>query len=150
MRFNCINAFLISASIFVSCGSFNAVAQTPVKVMLGHGAGCGAPATEAYIYDTLDNPPSFPGGEAAMIRFINSERCYPRTAYDANIEGRVLCSVVVEPDGKLTNIDVVKGVEESLNREAVRVIGQMPQWQPGSVNGRKVRVYCLIPIPFRL
>ncbi len=85
-----------------------------------------------------------------MIQFINNERRYPRSAYENAIEGRVLCSFIVEPDGKITNVEVVRGVDESLDREAMRVIQNMPRWEPGNIGGDKVAVYCLLPIPFRL
>ena len=103
----------------------------------------------AYMPESVDEQPKFPGGESAMIHFINSERRYPRVAYDNSIEGRVLCSFVVEPDGRLTNIEVVRSVDENLDREALRVIQNMPRWEPGLVNGEKVAVYCLLTIPFR-
>lgn len=64
---------------------------------------------------------------------------------------RGVCSAafVVEPDGTLSNIEVVRGVEESLNREALRVVATMPRWIPGRIGDRGVRVYCMVPIPFR-
>lgn len=106
--------------------------------------------TSAYLPESVDEQPRFPGGEGAMIQFINNERRYPRSAYENAIEGRVLCSFIVESDGKITNVEVVRGVDESLDREAMRVIQNMPRWEPGNIGGNKVAVYCLLPIPFRL
>ena len=106
--------------------------------------------TSAYMPESVDEQPCFPGGEGAMIQFINKERRYPRSAYENAIEGRVLCSFIVEPDGRITNVEVVRSVDESLDREAMRVIQNMPRWEPGHIGGNKVPVYCLLPIPFRL
>ena len=127
--------------------------QTPRRVMLpaqpAKTSEVPAVPTYAYTFESVDESPTFPGGEGAMMRFINSERHYPRAAYERAIEGRVLCSFVVESDGSLSHINVLKGVEESLNAEAVRVISAMPQWEPGRVEGENVAVYCLLTIPFR-
>lgn len=84
-----------------------------------------------------------------MMRFINTERRYPRQAYADAIEGRVLCSFVVEADGSLSHLTVLRGVEESLNAEALRIISKMPAWDPGLIGTEKVAVYCILPIPFR-
>lgn len=104
---------------------------------------------EVYEYHYVDSQPQFPGGDNAMISFINSERRYPKDAYRDGIEGRVLCSFIVNTDGTLSHISVIKGVEESLNREAVRVISQMPPWKAGEIDNTPVPVYCIVPIPFR-
>ncbi len=85
-----------------------------------------------------------------MYSFINSERRYPAKAYDAGIEGRVLISCIVEANGDISHIEVVKGVEDSLDREAVRIIESMPRWEPGVIGDEPVDTYCLIPVPFRL
>ncbi len=102
-----------------------------------------------YEYDFVDRQPQFPGGDNAMIRFINNERRYPKKAYREGIEGRVLCSFIVNEDGTISHISVLRGVEESLNREAVRIISQMPPWIAGEIDNTPVPVYCIIPIPFR-
>ena len=131
----------------------SASAQMPQRVALPASpqtcASSSSLPTYAYTYESVEESPSFPGGDGAMMRFINSERKYPREAYEASIEGRVLCSFVVEADGSLSNIAVLRGVEESLNAEAVRVISAMPAWEPGKIHGENVAVYCLLPIPFR-
>lgn len=104
---------------------------------------------EAYIADAVDQQPEFPGGDNAMMKFINKERRYPRHAYDAGIEGRVLCGFVVLPNGTISDIEVVRGVEESIDREAIRIIRTMPAWKAGRISGTAVPVYCIIPIAFR-
>lgn len=102
-----------------------------------------------YEYDYVDVQPQFPGGERALMNFINDTREYPYRAYHNRIQGRVVCSFVVNTDGSITNITVLKGVEESLNREAVRVISEMPKWKVGKLGGETVPVHCILPIAFR-
>lgn len=91
----------------------------------------------------------FPGGDGAMYRFINRERRYPSQAYRDGIEGRVLCSFVVNEDGTISHISVIKGVEASLDREAVRILTKMPTWDAGMIDETPVPVYCILPIAFR-
>ncbi|MDE6485402.1 MAG: energy transducer TonB [Duncaniella sp.] len=105
---------------------------------------------EAYDVSAVEISPAFPGGEQALVSFINSERRYPREAYSAGVEGRVVCGFIVNPDGALSHVAVVRGVSDDLNREAVRVISSMPRWQPGIRGGVKVPVYYCLTIPFRL
>ncbi len=102
-----------------------------------------------YEYDYVDIQPQFPGGDCEMINFINNERKYPSTAYQNNIQGRVLCRFIVNTDGSISNIEVIRGVEESLNREAVRVISAMPRWKAGRKGDENVPVSYILPIPFR-
>lgn len=104
---------------------------------------------EVYEYESVDVHPRFPGGDAAMFRFINGERRYPGQAYRDGVEGRVLCSFVVNEDGSISHISVLRGVEESLDREAVRVISRMPAWDAGMIDDSPVPVYCIVPIAFR-
>lgn len=104
----------------------------------------------AYLYDDVDIQPQFPGGDGAMLQYINRERQYPADAYEAGVEGRVLCSFVVLPDGKVRNVEVLRGSIESLNEEAVRIIRNMPRWHAGRIGNLAVPVYCILPIPFRL
>lgn len=106
--------------------------------------------TEAYDYDYVDEQPQFPGGDCALVNFINQTREYPYEAYKNKIEGRVLCSFIINPDGSVSNISVVRGVNELLNREAMRVISEMPKWHAGKMGGSTVPVRCYLPIAFRL
>lgn len=104
-----------------------------------------------YDYESVDVRPQFPGGERSMINFINETREYPYDAYHNHIQGRVLCSFVVGTDGKLFDIQVIQGSgDDSLDREAMRVISKMPPWTVGMVRNSKVNVQCVIPIAFRL
>lgn len=104
---------------------------------------------KVYDCDNVEDQPSFPGGQCELIRFINRQRRYPSAAYDEGIQGRVLVSFVVNTDGSLSHLRVVRGVEESLNQEALRIVAEMPAWEPGRIDNRPVPTHCLLPIPFR-
>ena len=106
---------------------------------------------EVYEYDYVDIQPQFPGGERGLINFVNKTREYPYRAYKNRIEGRVLCSFIVGTDGKVSDVRVIRGAgDESLNREAIRVIGKMPKWSVGKVGDHAVPVRVVLPISFRL
>jgi len=94
--------------------------------------------------------PSFPGGDAEMMRFVTGAIRYPVIAQENGIQGRVICSFVVNLDGSVVDIEVVRGVDPSLDREAIRVLGTMPRWSPGEQRGKPVRVRYTMPIHFRL
>lgn len=101
-------------------------------------------------WDVVEEMPSFPGGPSAMLAFIDSVKRYPVVAEELCAQGRVIVHVVVEKDGSMTNIKAVKGVDPSLDKEAIRVVEQMPKWIPGKQDGRPVRVKYFIPISFCL
>ncbi|MBD5267667.1 MAG: energy transducer TonB [Bacteroides sp.] len=105
---------------------------------------------EAYDCESVDVPPIFPGGQNALVRYINSSRRYPADAYNRRVQGRVLCSFVVQPDGSVTHINVLRSVDPDLDREAVRVLSCMPNWQAGRIGDVTVPVYCIMPVQFRL
>lgn len=106
---------------------------------------------EVYEFDYVDIQPQFPGGERGLINFINKTREYPYHAYKNHVQGRVLCSFIVGTDGRVSDIRVIRGAgDESLNREAIRVIGEMPKWSVGKVGNHAVPVRVVLPIAFRL
>lgn len=102
------------------------------------------------IFVVVEDQPLFPGGNAAMMKFLSDNIKYPVIAQENNIQGRVICNFVVERDGSITDVQVVRGVDPSLDREAVRVIQQMPRWKPGKQRGQAVRVRFTLPVVFRL
>lgn len=104
---------------------------------------------EAYDISAVEVAPAFPGGDSEMLNYINRVRCYPASAYAGGIEGRVLCGFIVNTDGTISHVSVVRGIDADLDREAVRVIASMPRWKPGVRGGEKVSVYCYLSIPFR-
>jgi protein TonB len=98
----------------------------------------------------VEEMPEFPGGQSALMKYLSENIRYPVIAQENGIEGRVICSFVVERDGSITDVQVVRGVDPSLDREAVRVIQSMPKWKPGKQRGKPVRVRFTLPIVFRL
>jgi len=105
---------------------------------------------EDKIFVVVERMPEFPGGEAAMRRFLSRNIQYPRIAEELGIEGRVVVSFVVERTGEITDIQVMRGVDRHLDAEAVRVVRAMPRWTPGEQRGTQVRVKFVLPIAFRL
>jgi TonB family C-terminal domain len=102
------------------------------------------------IFTVVEEMPQFPGGEAKLLEFINKGIKYPVIAQENGIQGRVICSFVVNRDGSVVDAEVVRGVDPSLDKEALRVINTMPKWTPGKQRGKPVRVKYTVPITFRL
>ncbi|MDE7154544.1 MAG: energy transducer TonB [Muribaculaceae bacterium] len=105
---------------------------------------------EVYQLDAVDVPPEFPGGNNAMVCYINNEMRYPRQALDNGTCGRVLCGFIVNSDGKVSDVTVIRRVSPELDREAVRVIESMPRWNAAQVEGQNVPVFYMLPVNFRL
>ena len=99
---------------------------------------------------SVEQMPQFRGGEAAMMKFITDNLKYPVIASENNIQGRVFIRFVVNKDGKVSDVQVQRGLDASCDREAVRVVSMMPAWIPGMQNGRAVPVYFTLPILFKL
>ena len=106
--------------------------------------------TEDKVFDVVEEPPSYPGGMGALMQFLSSNIKYPVEAEENGIQGRVICTFVVEKDGSITDVKVAKSVALSIDNEAMRVINSMPNWSPGKQNGALVRVKYTLPITFRL
>lgn len=102
------------------------------------------------IFVVVEEMPLFPGGDPALLKFVNGAIKYPVIAQENGIQGRVVCSFVVNRDGSVVDAEVIRGVDPSLDKEALRVIGTMPNWKPGMQRGKPVRVKYTIPITFRL
>ncbi len=105
---------------------------------------------EEEIIDFPDVEATFPGGAAAMQRWIADNVKYPQTAIEMNEQGRVYLSFVVEPNGSITNISIERGVSSDLDSEAKRLLRKMPKWKAGEARGRKARTRCRLPINFQL
>lgn len=123
-------------------------AQT-CRVSEGFSADGSRNFKEVFEYDFVDVKPSFPGGNEALMAFINKTRQYPADAYAQGIEGRVTCSFVVNPDGNISHLKVIKGSHKSLNIEAMRILAEMPNWVPGKHHDKCVPVRVIHCIPFR-
>jgi TonB family protein len=102
------------------------------------------------IFTIVEQMPVFVGGESAMLAYIQKRLNFPKTAVEANVSGRVFVSFVVEVDGKITSVKVLKGIGYGCDEEAVRVVSGMPAWIPGKQNGINVAVKYNLPIQYRL
>lgn len=102
------------------------------------------------VFDVVEKMPEYPGGQAALFEYLQKNVKYPADAEKKKIEGRVLVTFVVNTDGSITDIEVVRKTFPSLDAEAVRVISGMPRWKPGEQKGQKVRVKYTVPLTFRL
>lgn len=103
------------------------------------------------IFTVVEEMPEFPdGGMQGLLKYLAKSIKYPVIAQENGIQGRVVCSFVVNRDGSIVDIQVLRGVDPSLDKEAVRVLGTMPKWKPGKQRGKPVRVKYTVPVMFRL
>ena len=108
------------------------------------------PEVENKVFDVVEQMPSFPGGPSALMQYLSSNIKYPVVAQENGVQGRVVVSFVVERDGSITDVQVARSVDPSLDREAQRVVRNMPRWIPGKQNGQAMRVKYNVPVAFRL
>lgn len=108
-----------------------------------------APVT-GEVYETVDKMPEFPGGMTGLMQHLSKNIRYPAEAHTNNIQGRVVVSVIINTEGKATNAQIVQGVAPSLDAEALRVATTMPDWTPGTKDGKPVNVKYTFPVVFRL
>ena len=102
------------------------------------------------MYDIVEQMPEYPGGLTALMNYLRTNTRYPAAAQKAGIEGRVIVSFIVEPNGSVSNVEIVRSVDTDLDQEALRVVRQMPKWKPGKQDGSIVRVKFHLPIKFML
>lgn len=102
------------------------------------------------VFVVVEKQPEFPGGQEAMMKYLSDNIKYPMVAQENGIQGRVIVNFVVEKDGGLSDVQVVRGQDAALDKEAVRVIEAMPKWKPGVQRGERVRVRYTLPVVFRL
>ena len=102
------------------------------------------------IFDVVEQMPEFPGGQAALLKWIGGNVKYPAIAEENGIQGRVVCTFIVDRDGSITDVKVARSIDPSLDNEAVRVLSQMPKWKPGMMKGQPVRVKYTVPVTFKL
>ena len=105
---------------------------------------------ENKVFDVVEQMPSFPGGNAALMNYLGQNIKYPVIAEENGIQGRVIVQFVVGKDGHISDVRVAKSVDPSLDKEAVRVVKGMPRWIPGKQNGQAVTVRYTLPVTFRL
>jgi periplasmic protein TonB len=105
---------------------------------------------EAEIFVVVEENPEFPGGDEARQMFFKNNIVYPKVAKEASVEGKVIVSFVVEPDGSITNAKIERGKIQALDDEALRVTKMMPKWNPGKQRGKSVRCRFTMPVSFVL
>ena len=102
------------------------------------------------VFDIVEQMPEYPGGQAALFEYLSKNIKYPADAEKKKVEGKVFVTFVVDTDGKITDVSLLRKVFPSLDAEAIRVISAMPNWIPGKQKGQVVRVKYTVPIMFRL
>lgn len=120
--------------------------RTPVAVKQADEAEI----EEHEIFQVVENAPSFPGGEAARMTFLQNNIRYPQMARESGIQGTVYVTFVIERDGSVTDVKILRGIGGGCDEEAIRVVRNMPKWEPGKQRGKPVRVQFNMPIKFTL
>ncbi len=105
---------------------------------------------EPEIFQIVEEMPSFPGGETKLMEYVAKNIKYPQIARETGIQGRVFVGFVVEPDGSISNVKLLRGIGGGCDEEAMRVIKSLPKWKPGKQRGKAVRVSYQIPVYFKL
>jgi len=98
----------------------------------------------------VEEMPAFPGGDGELLKFLSANIKYPQDAINNNVEGRVVVRFVVSADGTVKRLEIMKGVDPLLDREAMRVVSLLPKWKPGKQNGQPVPVWFFVPVTFQL
>lgn len=102
------------------------------------------------VFLVVEKSPEFPGGQKALMKYFSDNVRYPVVAAENGIQGRVICQFTVWKDGTIRDIVVLKGVDKSLDKEAIRLIENMPKWKPGEQRGKAVSCKFTVPVSFRL
>jgi len=102
------------------------------------------------VYEIVEDMPTFPGGITELMNYLSKNTHYPASTKRDGIQGRVVVSFIVEPDGSISNAKLVRSIDANLDQEALRVVSEMPNWTPGKQGGNAVRVRYSLPIAFKL
>lgn len=124
-------------------GTEEVVFQEPVKQVV-------VVEEEDKIFTVVEQPAEFPGGMEALGRFFQRNLRYPSSARRMGVDGKVFVQFVVDKEGKISDMQVIKSLSADCDKEAMRVLGIMPNWKPGRQNGRSVRSRFVLPIAFKL
>ena len=143
--------FLLVNILLLSVFCINAYAQEPVNLNDEFAPVKPIVIDTIYTLQDVDEKPQFVGGDRALMRWLNENISYPIYAQEFGIQGKVLVNFVVEKDGRITNVKIEKGVhQQSLDREAIRLVKLMPKWQPAIKDEKVVRCYFTLPVTFVL
>lgn len=124
--------------------------EPPAVIIIIEDTGESEEMDENGVYDFPDVEANFHSGPKGLQRYMSKNVQYPVKAIENNEQGTVYIAFVVEPDGSISNIKIERGVSRALDREAKRLIKEMPKWKPGEVSDKKVRTRCRLPIIFQL
>lgn len=138
-----VTSFLFSITVFAA----GIPAKNSTIMLSGHSLNA---VDTVKVYDKADKMPMPVGGQETFYNYLAKKIVYPAADRDNNISGKVLVSVIVEKDGKLTNVTAVKGPSSTLKTEAVRAIKTAPKWKPATIKGKTVRLKYLIPVNFTI
>lgn len=109
-----------------------------------------AGADENSIFQVVEERPQFPGGDVALMKYLQDSLRYPAICMEQQLQGRVIVQFVVNPDSTISDAQVIKPVNPHFDKEALRVVYAMPKWSPGKLHGKPVRVRFTVPVTFRL
>lgn len=133
-------------AVMIMCANLDAVATN--KSMSSSSGINNVTETESKVYKVVEVMPKFPGGEAALMKFLMENVRYPQEAKEKNIQGAVVASFVIQADGSVGTVKIVKKVDPLLDAEAVRVLKSLPKFEPGKIDGKPVSVWYTLPIQF--
>ncbi len=105
---------------------------------------------EVFGFAVIEDKPVFPGGDAALMKYLATNTKFPPVAKENGIQGRVFVGFVIDKNGKVVDVEILRGVDPHLDREALRVVKSMPSWKPGKQRGKPVKVRYQVPINFKL
>jgi protein TonB len=106
--------------------------------------------TGGEIFNIVEEMPEYPGGMDELMKFIQRNIRYPKEAQEQGKQGRVIVQFVVEKDGSITDVNIVRSADPQFDAEALRIVNMMPKWTPGKQRGKEVRVRFTLPVTFRL
>ena len=109
-----------------------------------------APVVDNQVFTAVEQMPQFPGGEAELMKYLSTHIKYPQMAMENNVQGQVVVQFVVQKDGSIGEVKVVRSKDPDLDREAVRVVKTLPNFIPGKMNGQAVNVWYTLPVRFKL
>ena len=105
---------------------------------------------ESFVFVSVEKMPEFPGGDMALLKWISENLSYPTIAAENGVQGRVSCTFVVNADGSVSDVSVVRPLDPNLDKEAIRVLQKLPKFRPGEQRGKPVRVKYSVPVRFQL
>lgn len=127
-----------------------AIVENPTELEVVEEVKAPPPPEKTYEMFDIHKIPSFPGGERELLKYLAENIKYPALARENNIQGKVALTFVVNKDGSISDVSVLKDVGGGCGKEAVRVVGSMPRWIPGEANGNPVKVRFTLPVQFKL